>query len=100
VNSYDMAQWINIEAEVEYPEDEAGLDSLCSPGHPLHLVPMLTTLITLVCIDAPHVIHHMLYQCSPHGVPVLTASLTTWCTGARQVLHTSFNVPRHVIHRN
>ena len=22
VNSYDMAQWINIEAEVEYPEDE------------------------------------------------------------------------------
>jgi len=45
---------------------------------------------TTLCIGARHVIHDIVYRCSPHhpphSVPVLATSSTTQCTGARHVI--------------
>ena len=70
-----------------------------TPGygrHPPRSVPVLATSSTTWCIGARHVIHHVVYQCSPRqpprSVPVLATSSTTWCSGARHVIH-------HVVYR-
>jgi hypothetical protein len=53
----------------------------CSPHHPPHSLPVLTTSTSTLCTGAPQVIIHIVHRClprrPPHRVPVLTTPSTT-----------------------
>ena len=67
---------------------------------PPHSVLVLATSSTTWCTGARHVIHHVVYRCSPrhppHGVPVLATSSTTWCTSSR---YDTRHVIYHTVYR-
>ena len=54
------------------------------------------TPFTALCTFARHVIHHVVYRCSPrhppHGVPMIATSPPTLCAGARNAVH-------HIVYR-